>query len=237
MSTTSNQKHETIDNGIKIEGAVLSTKAETILLLKQLKDDIASITLTLSELKVDQKIVLQRLDILDKMSPSVPIAPKRTIKTVESSKPEDTIKVSNSSTSKKEKTKVTKKTETENKKTKEVQEEKISNAMGFFKIIICKNDYLNLRKTYSDKIDSILSDTKQASKLKKLENKDKYWPSIGHLVWKLCSDEDRKHIAELYKIWKEKNEKSKDNDQLEEDENKEHEENEEDEDNDSNDDD
>lgn len=214
------------------------------------------IKISLVQLSIDQKAILAKLDELSKLSPaSLSIAPKRQIKTsaeptsdeqgtvvkpekekaksrkkidTESSTTSSSTKASNAKSTTDTSVVTAAKTST-TKKSKASTEEKITTNSAFFKFMVLKRNYMDMRNNYSTQISTVVNDSNNSKKLKKKEEgTDEYWLTIAPLVWKVLTKPEQTEITKLFKAWDEKNKKQKDNDQLNEDEeNKDHEEEEE----------
>lgn len=137
------------------------------------------------KLNVTVNSLIARLEAFEKMYTSGNVASKRPIKLHTSENDEV---ASMSSTSSKHKTTVD----------GAGSEEKIINALTFFKKIVMYKNYDNLRTKYSTE------DMINTAKLnvKKPEGTESYWISIGNAIWKILDKDQKKSIREEFNKWK-----------------------------------
>lgn len=170
---------------------IMNTVSET-------HDQVMKLTVTVNSL-------IARLEAFEKMYASNNVASKRAIKvapTVSGANQdaEETASVSSAGS----KRKPTSSTGTE---------EKIVNALTFFKKIIMFKNYDNLRNKYSTP--EMINTAKVG--IKKAEGTEAYWISVGNAIWKILDKEQKKNVREEYTKWKKINQVSGDSSQLNED--------------------
>jgi len=147
--------------------------------LKNITNDTAAILEQLAKLSVNVTAIFARLDALDKAFVSNNISTKRSIKVVAADKGVDDAESESSATLK-----------------SLSQDDKIINSLTFFKKLIMYKNYNNMRNNYVEAINLV------KSTIKKPENSESYWISIGNSIWKTFDKNQKKEILEEYKKWK-----------------------------------
>lgn len=174
--------------------AVMSTVTET-------HDQVMKLTVTVNSL-------IARLEAFEKMYASNNVAPKRAIKVapVVSSSTQDLDETASvSSTGSKRKPAAA--------PIIPGTEEKIVNALTFFKKLVMFKNYDNLRNKYSTP--ELINTAKVG--IKKAEGTEAYWISVGNAIWKLLDKDQKKDVREDYARWKKVHQVSEDVSQLNED--------------------
>lgn len=145
--------------------------------------------------------LMVRIEAIEALLTQGNVQPKRSIKTTSSSTTQSTssntldVIGSNESTS--------------SKSVKQLNEEvdggsdneRILNALAFFKKIIFHQNYKDLRKNYQPLIDEV------KPSIKKNEGTEAYSMSVGNNVWKKLSADQKRIITNEFKEWKTKHQK------------------------------
>lgn len=171
--------------------AVMNTVTET-------HNQVMKLTVTVNSL-------IARLEAFEKMHTSNNIATKRTIKVTPTNVPDPDETNSVSSNGSKQKMTVT--------NTINEPEEKIVNALTFFKKIIMYKNYNSLRNKYSTT--ETINNVKMG--VKKPEGSESYWTSIGNSIWKILDKDQKKEVKEEFNKWKKIHQINNDSSQLNED--------------------
>jgi tRNA nucleotidyltransferase/poly(A) polymerase len=149
--------------------------------------------------------LIARLEAFEKMHSSNTVASKRSIKVATTNTQQDTEdNQSVSSIDSKSKNVVV---------NNNTSEEKIINALTFFKKYIIYKNYNNLRSKYSNQ--EIINNI--SSNIKKVEGTEAYWISIGNSIWKILDKDQKKCIKDEFIKWKKINQSNFDSTQLNED--------------------
>jgi hypothetical protein len=159
----------------------------------------------LIQLEVLMNSITARLEALEKMCTSNNVATKRTIKIAPTSggtQDVDEIASISSTGSKHKQPAVTTNTE-----------EKIINALTFFKKYVMFKNYDNLRSKYSTQE---MINTAKAG-IKKPEGSEAYWISVGNAIWKVLDKDQKKDVREDFNKWKKTHQIGGDVSQLNED--------------------
>jgi len=142
-----------------------------------------------------------RLEAFEKMFTSNNVTPKRAIKVAPVHIQDDEVSVA-SSGSKRKTTAVSNEEKSTSKSEKKApvakSEEKIVNALTFFKKYVMFKNYDNLRHKYSTQ-DMV---NKHKEGIKKPEGSEAYWVSIGNTIWKELSKDQKKDVREDFNRWK-----------------------------------
>ena len=178
--------------------SIMSTVNET-------HDQVMKITVLINSLTA-------RLEAIEKIQTSNIVAPKRVIKVAPVQHDTDDI-ASVSSTGSKRKQLITNESNTVELPVINT-EEKIVNALTFFKKIIMFKNYNGLRNKYSNS--DMINTVKQT--VKKPEGTESYWISIGNSIWKNLDKDQKKDVKEEFTKWKQIHQIVSDNSQLNEDE-------------------
>lgn len=175
------------------------------------ESQISSVMATVNEthdqvmkLNVTVNSIIARLEAFEKMYANN-ISSKRTIKVAATSQDDDEASVSSAGSKRKQ---------TVNATVISCSEEKIINALTFFKKYIMFKNYENLRDKYSTP-ESI---NVAKAGVKKPENSEAYWISIGNALWKVLDKDQKKDVREEFAKWKKLHQISGDATQLNEDE-------------------
>lgn len=150
--------------------------------LTTISNNISSLQEQSAVLSVSLNSIFARLDVLEKMI-SVPVQSKRSIRVSETDKaPVESLveqqPITKSDTS----------TTTPN--------DKILNALTFFKKIIMYSNYKDMRSNYNDVI-KVIKPT-----IKKQDDSEAMWVSIGNTIWKTLDKDQKKDITDEFKKWK-----------------------------------
>jgi len=154
------------------------------------------------KLNVTVNALIARLETFEKLYSSNIVAPKRSIKTA----PIDDMDSVSSIDSKRKITDTSGSTSATG--------EHIVNALTFFKKIIIFKNYDNLREKYSNP--ELINTVKVG--IKKTENTEAYWISVGNSIWKTLNKDQKKDVKDDFNRWKKINQSNADILQLNEDE-------------------
>lgn len=161
------------------------------------------------KLTVTVNSIIARLEAFEKMYASNNVAPKRTIKVAPINTNQDvdeTASVSSTGSKRKQSTNCAASVGS--------PEEKVVNALTFFKKYVMYKNYDNLRIKYSTP--DMINNAKVG--IKKPEGTEAYWISIGNSIWKILDKEQKKDVREDFNKWKKVHQVSGDMSQLNEDE-------------------
>ncbi len=162
-----------------------------------------------TKLSITLNSMIARLEVFEKMYTSNNIASKRSIKLLPTNissvqdNNDDNISVSSSGSKK----------NTVNNTISNESDERIVNALTFFKKIIMFKNYNNLRTKYSTL--EMINNAKNG--VKKPEGSEPYWTSIGNSIWKLLDKDQKKEIKDEFNKWKKIHQTNIDSSQLNED--------------------
>lgn len=193
-----NQLTNSIQNNSIMEETQISTVMSTV---TETHDQVMKLSVTVNSL-------IARLEAFEKMYTSNNVAPKRVIKVAPVASTQDLDETASvSSTGSKRKPVATPVVPVVG------TEEKIINALTFFKKLVMFKNYDNLRTKYSTP--EMVNTAKVG--IKKPEGTEAYWISVGNAIWKLLDKDQKKDVREDFNKWKKIHQVASDVSQLNED--------------------
>lgn len=160
-------------------------------------------TSQIERLNINMASLLSKMEYLEKMAPNTVVPTKRNIKVASTTTTveDDNVSVSSATAS-------AANTSIE----QSPGEEKVINAVMFFKkIVICKN-YNNLRDKYKSQIEAAIDihneelaakpSTGKKTNKKAIVNSDEYWYSIAQIIYKKFDKPQTDEVRSMFVAWK-----------------------------------